>query len=334
MDYDNLGSAPDIDSIDESALDFGNAPAAEPKAPAAAEPSQEELQKELDEANGKAAKEAEKNESSEKEEKSEEEPPRDEKGRFTEKEARIPKSRFDEAVGKEREAREAAERRAAELERRLQETASQKEQAQQTEQLEAEIDKLEEKYQELLLDGNTKEASQVMRQIRHMERQIATAEAEARATQRTAQTLEAERLEVSIARLEADYPEFNAESESYDPDLVSLVLAKQKALISNGVSPSKAMAQAGEEVAKRFIAREEAKDDAKGLAKATQNDRQKQAVEKALAAQKSQPASMKDAGLDSDARGEKGLPDVSSMTADEFDALPEATKARLLGNVI
>ena len=44
-----------------------------------------------------------------------EEPARDEKGRF----AGIPKARFDEAVGKEREAREAAERRAAELERRV-----------------------------------------------------------------------------------------------------------------------------------------------------------------------------------------------------------------------
>ena len=202
-----------------------------------------------------------------------------------------------------------------------------------TEEIEAQIEGLEEKYQELLLDGDTKEAGKIMRQIRHMERQIATAEAEARATQTTAQALEGERMELAIARLEADHPEFNTASENYDPDLVALVLAKQKAYVSNGDSPSRAMLKAGEEVAKRFLMKTEA-EDTKGLAKGAQNDRQKQAVAKALDAQKAQPASMKDVGMDSDTRGEKGLPDVTSMTADEFAALPQATQDRLMGNLV
>ena len=56
-----------------------------------------------------------------------EDPPRDEGGKFAKKErqadldteVRIPKSRFDEQVAKERDRAEAAERRAAELEARL-----------------------------------------------------------------------------------------------------------------------------------------------------------------------------------------------------------------------
>ncbi len=62
-------------------------------------------------------------------------------------------------------------------------------------------------------------------------------------------------------------------------------------------------------------------------------DRKAKAVEKALETQKSQPASMRDAGLDSDKAGQTGLPDVTAMTAEEYDALPAATKARLRGDL-
>lgn len=326
---ENLGPGPDIDNLDTSTMDFGDATEVVEKTVEA--PSQKELEKEVNEANGKADGSAETAES-EGDDPERDDPERDEKGRFTGKGV-IPVERHKATLDKEREAREAAERRAAELELRLQQTAQQQEKVLRTEEIETQIEGLEEKYQELLLDGNTKEAGQIMRQIRHMERQIATAEAEARATQTTAQALESERMELAIARLEADHPEFNTASESYDPDLVALVLAKQKAYITNGDSPSKAMVKAGEEVAKRFLSKAEA-DDAKGLAKATQNDRQKQAVAKALDTQKAQPASMKEVGMDSDTRGEKGLPDVASMTADEFAALPQATQDRLMGNLV
>lgn len=326
---ENLGPGPDIDNLDTSTMDFGDATEAVEKTVEA--PSQKELEKEVNEANGKTAEPTEAPEADDNEPERDD-PERDEKGRFTGKGV-IPVERHKATLDKEREAREAAERRAAELEQRLQQQQAQQENVARTEEIETQIEGLEEKYQELLLDGNTKEAGQIMRQIRHMERQIATAEAEARATQTTAQALESERIELAIARLEADHPEFNTASESYDPDLVALVLAKQKAYIANGDSPSKAMVKAGEEVAKRFLSKAEA-DDAKGLAKATQNDRQKQAVAKALDAQKAQPANMKDVGMDSDSRGEKGLPDVASMTADEFAALPQATQDRLMGNLV
>lgn len=319
---ENLGPAPDIDDIDTDKLDFGND--TEPAETQVEEqPEQEQLEKEVEEANGVEEPKAED---------AEPEQGRDEKGRFTGKGV-IPVERHKATLDKEREAREAAERRAAEIELRLQQTVQQQEKTLRTEEIETQIEALEEKYQELLLDGNTKEAGQIMRQIRHMERQIATAEAEARASQTTAQALEGERMELAIARLEADHPEFNTASENYDADLVALVLAKQKAYVSAGESPSRAMIKAGEEVAKRFLTKA-ASEDAKGLAKAAENDRQKQAVDKALSAQRAQPASMKEAGMDSDTRGEKGLPDVSKMTADDFAALPEATQARLLGNLV
>ena len=329
MSFENLGPGPDIDSIDFSKMEFGNNPGETTPEPED-DTTPETLEKEFKEANPEPEAKTEPEEAKPESE----EQPRDEKGRFSEKEPRIPKSRFDEQVGKEREAREAAERRAAELERRLSETTAQKEAQAQIDQIETKVEELETKYQELLLDGNTKEAAAVMRQIRLAERQIATAEAESRASVATARALEADRMDASIARLEANHPEFNPDSESYDPDLVALVLSKQRDFINGGLSPSVAMEKAGKSVADRFL-KKEAEPENKGLATVKNDDRTKEAVAKALATQKSQPASMKEVGFDSDKAGEKaGLPDVSKMTADEFAALPKATQDRLMGNLV
>ena len=335
MDMDNLGPGPDIDNLDMSGMDFGgevNAPVKDNDDA----PDYETLKKEVDEANpGKESVEGPKVEADEDGGAEEEKPARDEKGRFAEKEVKIPKSRFDEAVGKEREAREAAERRAAELERRLRETAQAQNAQAQVEEIESKVEELETKYQELLLDGNTAEAAKVMKQIRHAERQIATAEAEVKASQMTARAIEADRLELAIAQLEADYPEFNPDSERFDKHLSNYVVTVQREYIAEGLSPSKALVKAANEVAERFLTTKKEEPEQKGLAAAKGGDRQKAAVEKALSAQKAQPASLKDVGFDSDSRGEKaGLPDVTQMSADEFAALPKATQDRLMGNLV
>lgn len=323
MDLENLGSAPDIENFDPSTMDRGDVipteeppKADEPKAeePPAEEPPAEEPEEEI-----KAEEPEEK--------------PRDEKGRF---EAKIPKSRFDEAVGKEREAREAAERRAAELERQLKAQEAQETQTAQIEEIETKISELEAKHAELLLDGNSKEAAAVMKEIRHAERQIARAEADALADRRITQTLEKKTFDAVVARIEADHPQFNPESESYDSDLVELVLTKQQSLMrSQGLAPSAAMEKAAKDVAERFLKVEEQKEDPKGLAAAkAAEDRKAAQLSKNLDTAKKQPPSMKSVGIDSDKAGKTSEVDVLSMTADEFAALPEATKAKLRGDYV
>lgn len=326
MDLENLGSAPDIENFDPSKMDRGDViPANEP--PKAEEPPVEEKVEEPAE-----DKVEEPEQEDEPEEKVEEEKPRDEKGRF---EAKIPKSRFDEAVGKEREAREAAERRAAELERQLKAQEAQETQTAQIEEIEAKIGELEAKHAELLLDGNSKEAAAVMKEIRHAERQIARAEADALADRRITQTLEKKTFDAVVARIEADHPQFNPESEVYDSDLVELVLTKQQALMRGGLAPSAAMEKAAKDVAERFLKADEPKEDPKGLAAAkAAEDRKAAQLSKNLDTAKKQPPSMKNVGIDSDKAGKNSEVDVLSMTADEFAALPEATKAKLRGDYV
>ena len=312
MDLDNLEPTPDIDNIDLAAMDRGDqaeapepeveAPAPEAEAPAA-------------EAEPEAAEAA----------------PRDERGKF----AGIPKARFDEAVGKERDAREAAERRASALEQQLAQRATQIDQSAKSEEAEARIATLEAQHSSYLLDGEADKATEAMREIRQMERQLTRAEMRAESQVVTANTLESDRVELSIAQLEANHPVLNPASEDYNESLVNFVLAEQQRLMkTKGLSPSHALTAAAKDVVDRYATPRTAAEDKAGLSSA-QGDRKAAAVQKNLATMDKQPASMKDVGLDSDKAGQNAaLPDVSKMTAEEFAALPKSTLARLRGDYL
>ena len=285
-----------------------------------------------DEPGEKLAQDSETLEQSEPEEAAEEEPEepaRDEKGRF------IPKSRFDEQVGKEREARVAAEQRAAALEKQINESQQTQQQSVKVAEIEAYVSELEEKHAQLLLDGEAKKAAAVMKDIRNAERQIVKAELQQDSGRITAQAIEAERVEYAIATLESEHPEFNPDSEEFDETLVNFALAEQQRLMkAEGLSPSKALIKASNSIIKLVNRQVTAQADKQGLAKA-QGDRKAAQVAKNLETQKKQPASMRDSGIDSDKAGHgiEGV-DPSKLTFEEFKALPESTKAKLRGDFV
>lgn len=332
VDLDNITPADNIEDFDPKGADRGDKIEQEDDTP-------------VDRGDTPVEKAAEKVEESAEEEDSvdedeeEEEKPRNDKGQFEKKDAKIPKSRFDEAVGKEREAREAAERRAAELEKKLAESESVKEQNAAVAEIEASIEALEKKHAELLLDGDVENASKVMKDIRMAERQIARAETEATATKRTAQALESERVTTVVARLQADHPLLNEKSEEYNPKAVRYVLSEQQRLMAEeGLAPSVALEQAGKDAMELFAPKEvikSEKDETLEAAAKKAEDRKAAQVKKNLDTDKKQPASLKDSGIDSDKAGQNGkLPDVSKMTEEEFNALPKSTLARLRGDLV
>jgi hypothetical protein len=67
------------------------------------------------------------------------------------------------------------------------------------------------------------------------------------------------------------------------------------------------------------------------LAAASRKDDQ---LSKNLATDKAQPPSMKEAGMDSDKTGVTGVPRMSELTPEQYDALPESTKAKLRGDIV
>ena len=142
-------------------------------------------------------------------------------------------------------------------------------------------------------------------------------------------------LSVAIARLEADHAPLNPDSESYDPDLVELVLSKQRAMIQGeGLAPSAALSAAAKAVMARFGKAPEPVAEQKGLSAQQLADRKQEQVKKNLNTASRQPASMKGAGLDSDKGGAALTPDINSMTQEEFRALPASTLAKLRGDFV
>jgi DNA repair exonuclease SbcCD ATPase subunit len=338
MDVDNLGPGPDLDTIDFAKLDKGDSlsPPTPPEQPAAEEASLAEQQEAQPEQPAPTGEETPPKEDDQ---------PRDEKtGKFRKKEIpdHVPRERMKEAVDKEREAREQAEKRAQELERQLREReAREQQQVQRSEavrQLDAQVEALEAEREQAAYDGNKEKAQELSKQVRELNRRIARIEAQEESTQIVSETLEKERLQVAIAECEARYPMLNHRSETYNEKMTEVVLATQFMKIQQGMPRSQALYEAVRTVMEGLQPQRE--EVPKGLehaqesAKEQTQERRKEQVQTSLATQNAQPPSLQTVGLDSDKAGATGLPDVTRMSVEEFDALPESTRARLRGDLI
>jgi hypothetical protein len=260
-------------------------------------------------------------------EETEEEQVRDEQGRFAKKdEPRIPKARFDEAVAKERE-------RVAVLEKQLaamQSMQSQVDRKASAAQIDAEINELEKQRTAMLLEGEGDKASELAAMIRARERQLYIEESRTMGAQAKEQAREEIRIDLTVERLETEYPALNPDSSDYDEILTEAVKSTQRLLMqTKGMSPSKALAEAAVTVMTRF-GNSGPTDTKKGLATSV-DDRKSAQVKKNLETSRKQPASLKDSGMDSDKMGDRAI-DIASMSYEEFEALPESTKAKMRGD--
>lgn len=255
-------------------------------------------------------------------------------GKFVKKEKTdtpmIPKARVDEMLQKERDRADAAERRAAEAVA----VKEQKAVAETIAGLEAEASELRKQEHKALLDGNAKAAEEFSSQRDALNRKIVRMESQGDTTAANAKAIEGIRVDTIIEGLKADHPALDEKSDEFDQDLVDDILDKQQGYIARErLSPAAALSKAAKYVFERRAAPAPAVDP-QGLDKARTPDRKAAAVAKNVAAAAAQPASLKDAGMDSDKSGAKGLPDINKMSSDEYDALPEATKARMRGDVL
>ena len=329
IDIENIETVADVENMDLSTMDMGDSLEAPPSDDAVREEKEARAEQDVKDVVGE--KEGEKAD-----EKPVDEPARDEKGRFQEKEVKIPKSRFDDAVNKERDAREAAERRLAALEKQIAESAKQVDQVKQISELEEKGEELSKQHAQLIVDGEVDKAVEVMKQIRQLDRQIAKAELTTETQKATVATLESEKVDLAIAQLEAEYLVLNPDSEEFDSALANFVLSEQRRLISEqGMSPSKALLKAGADIMSRFAPKKSGEPEPEKQGLKNESNRKQEQVAKNLDTAKRQPASMKDVGLDSDKAGmSSNLPDISKLSAEEFDALPESTKARMRGDIL
>lgn len=330
FEIDDLPPGPDLDTVDLTG-DRGNSLEAAPSKDEIAEQADKRAEEDLKEVLDKP------DEDKAEEEKTDEDKARDDKGRFKGKEASIPKSRFDEAVGKERAAREAAEERLAALQAQITQNTQRVDQANEITDLEAKGAELTRQHGKLLIDGEEEKAAEVMNEIRKIDRQIVKLESSAEAGKQTAAVLEVDRYNLAVAQLEAQHPVLNPDSEMFDKYVASQVLSEQRELMAEfGLSSSKALIKAAGNVMQWYEnLGKKPEPEAKEPGLKAGKDRKAESVEKNIDASKRQPASTKDAGIDSDKVGAtSSLPDISQMTQEELDALPKATVARMRGDFL
>lgn len=277
------------------------------------------------------------------EDKGEDEQPRDASGKFTKKdkeddEPRIPKSRFDEQIRKEREAREAAERRLAEIEQQRAQVAR----GADISKLETQVKELRAQERKALISGDEEKAAELSSQADALNRQIAIEQSRDMSAQAKEQAREEIRWDLTVERVETEYPELDQNSESFDQDLTDDVVDKMNGYMQRDRLPrSQALLKAVQYIMSRRATPQtddKGKEDEgkpKGLDRGATPDRKQAAVAKNIDAATRQPASTKKAGADSDKHGQTApTPEADAMTYEEFSALSESTKAKMRGDYV
>jgi len=235
----------------------------------------------------------------------------------------VPKSRLDEVLAKQKA-----------LQKQLDDLMA-------TKQAEAEAPssydfaEKEIEYQNLLLDGESKKAAALRAEIRAAERAQLEYEMTQKMTQQVTQSQQATALQQAASDLEANFPVFDANSAEYNAEYTQEVIDLRDAFIVKGDNAVAALSKAA-----KFVIREyglEAPEPTKPSLSDTNKRpvdelaKKRAEVSRKIKAAESQPPELP--GESSANRGEK-LMDISNMTEDEFNALPEATLKRLRGDIL
>ena len=261
------------------------------------------------------------------EEASEDETPADDDGDEEEEEEqpdpqndqRIPKKRFDEV----NERRKLAEKKLAERE-----AADAAALAAQNDTFD--FDAKEREYMELTVDGEFDKALEVRNEIRAAEK----AQYERMTTETAQQTREQAKIDVAfqdtLADLEAQYPQFSdKENADFNQDLVDEVLDLHDGFLNKGYDPSVSIQKAVNYVAKANGILPAGEKAAAPAPKPTVQDKptDKTSAKVKAKAKTTQPQQLPKG----DGAPEPAL-DLSSMSEDEFDALPESKRRELRGD--
>jgi hypothetical protein len=246
---------------------------------------------------------------------------------------RIPLSRHEKILAKERERRQ-------ELEQQLTQFQRGNEVAKVNTDItaaESKVIELEKKYHAALGDGDIDEAQKLMREIRVLDRDISDLKADMKSAAAESRAVERVRYSVALERVEEAYPELNQDHEDYNPELTQDVVDLKATYEGRGLTPTAALQKAvkrlmGTEGRDQRVATEVTpRVNASEVAAA----RKKDAVGKVLDATKRQPPGSRNVGLNSDALG-GGLnaKDVMRMGHDDFVKLSDDALSKMRGDEV
>lgn len=246
----------------------------------------------------------------------------------------IPKTRFDQAVQRERERAAAAERELKQYREREQQVA----QAANFEESQAKIKSMLKEHSSLLADGDLDKASDVMEQVLQLRDDMQNARMKLQADNaRNSAKIEVQ-YDATVEKLEAAYPEINPDAEEFDPVAVRRVQMLVTGIMQNeGKNPAQALIEATDILLKPA---KEARGDSLRI-KPSQDAidsglrRTQQQIDKNIKAAAQQPPATKEIGADHDKTG--GVLDadaLASMSFEEFMKIPDAELAKVRGDFL
>ena len=244
------------------------------------------------------------------------------------KRIRIPKSRFDEALGKAKQREQALLDEIEKLKGGQHASAT----AKAVKDMRDEIDKMQDKYEDLILDGKKDEARKVRRHVDAMRDELNEYQTSTKSEAARRAAIDEMSYNAQLAGYEAKYPALNPEHADFDEDKTDEVATLLNAFVKSGQKRADALAKAVKYV---LGAPSSGKaDDGDDKSKEAAEKRAADARKKAADANKRQPPDGKNVGLDSDKAGggKGGDVDVLRLSQDKFAKLDEETKAKLRGD--
>jgi hypothetical protein len=242
---------------------------------------------------------------------------------------RIPKARFDEAQAKARQREQALLEEIEKLKGGQQASVTQ----QAVSEAKAKINELQDKYEDLILDGKKEEARKVRIQLDGMREELSEYQTSVKADAARRAAIDDLSYNAQLASYESKYPALNPDHDSFDAAKTDEVAALMTAFVKSGDNRAAALARAVK-YALGDAPAPAANDEAQRLAA----QRAEAARKKAAEANSKQPASLSKVGLDSDKAG--GAPgaavgiDVMRLSQEKFAKLDEETKAKLRGDEV
>lgn len=252
----------------------------------------------------------------------------------------VPPHRLREATAGRRE----AEAKVAQLQAQLAAVSGGKGAPDPVKELETTLDGLYEKVEEARAEGRTADAAKMQRQIDQTNRQISEISSTRVATQRALETAHATAYDATVEEIEAKFPELNPDNEKlFDPELAQEVLDLAAGFQhAKKLSPKAALLRA-----LTYVFKEEYLETGtvalyaktkKGAAAETTPEgkdagtkRKAEAVQRNLKASGRQPPVLSDAGKSDSKADQMSAKDYSD---EDWEKLPESTKARLRGDFV
>lgn len=184
-----------------------------------------------------------------------------------------------------------------------------------------EIDKLQDQYEDAVMDGQKHSAKELRAKIKGMQDQLFEHKTTVRAEQTRVSTIEELQYNATLANVEGTYPELNPDSAAFDDARTQEVGTLMRALQTQGLSRVQALAQAV-----RYVMPAPTATTASGSPASA--SRAEAARAKAASANKAQPAPL--GALGKDDTVEKI--DVLNMSPTRFAKLTPAERAKLRGD--